>query len=57
MGIEDHWVEDESNCLLLARSKGLRLKVRSVSELLGGSLTVRSAPGRGTAFTLRLPRA
>ena len=35
---------------------GLALS-RRLAELLGGSLTVRSAPGTGSVFTLVLPRA
>lgn len=31
--------------------------VRRIAEALGGSVTVRSAPGQGTCFTLRLPAA
>jgi CheY-like chemotaxis protein len=31
--------------------------VRSLVELHGGDVTVRSAPGEGTSFTVRLPRA
>ena len=30
---------------------------KRLAEMLGGSLDVDSAPGRGTAFTLRVPRA
>jgi two-component system heavy metal sensor histidine kinase CusS len=37
-------------------STGLGLAVvRSIAELHGGTVTVDSAPGKGAAFTLRLP--
>lgn len=39
------------------RSSGLGLfVVRRIAEAHGGAVTVDSAPGRGTTFTLRLPR-
>lgn len=39
------------------RSSGLGLfVVRRIAEAHGGEVTVDSAPGRGTTFTLRLPR-
>lgn len=38
--------------------KGLGLAiVKRIAELHGGAVSVRSAPGRGTCVTLRLPRA
>jgi signal transduction histidine kinase len=37
---------------------GLGLAVATrLAEALGGTLTVRSSPGQGSCFTLRLPRA
>ncbi|HLA64236.1 MAG TPA: PAS domain S-box protein [Rhodothermales bacterium] len=43
------WASDRSSVELAL--------VKRLAEMLGGSLHVESAPGQGTTFTLRLPRA
>lgn len=60
--VEDHgrifeeFTQLEGPLQRLARGSGLGLPLsRRLAGLLGGTLTVRSAPGAGSTFTLRVP--
>jgi len=55
--IFEEYVQLDSPLHRKARGTGLGLPLsRKLSELLGGSLVVESEPGRGSTFTLSLPR-
>ena len=56
--IFEPFVQVDSNFTRRYEGTGLGLAIcRRLCKLMGGSLTVRSTPGRGSAFILRLPRA
>jgi signal transduction histidine kinase len=53
---EPFWQVEQSRTRRVGGT-GIGLSVaRKYAEMLGGTLSVRSAPGKGSTFTLRLPR-
>jgi CheY-like chemotaxis protein len=55
--IFEEFIQVESPLQKKVRGTGLGLALsRRLAEFLGGSLTVQSAPGRGSTFTLSIPR-
>lgn len=54
----DEFVQVENPLQKHARGTGLGLSLsKRLSELLGGSIKVESEPGRGSTFTVQVPRA
>lgn len=54
--IFDEFAQVKSTFQLRSKGSGLGLPLsRRLAELLGGTLTVRSDPGRGSVFTLAIP--